>query len=137
MLNFASSGLPPFHPLVIEQGFDPNMVDNALRRDAAEIVEAGYNLRGESRTSGWRNAISADAYLIIVVLAGPEQDVGIYADRLKGRKWQGTGVGYGVRGTRLPDLTIRLEGPYPLEGVHHHLESSAHLSTHRHHPDLS
>lgn len=135
MLNFASRGLPPFHPLVLEQGFDPNMVDNALRRDAAEIVEAGYNLRGESRT--WRNAISADAYLIIVVLAGPEQDVGIYADRLKGRKWQGTGVGYGVRGTRLPDLTIRLEGPYRLKGVHRHLGPSAHFHTHRDNPDLS
>ncbi|KIV91678.1 hypothetical protein PV10_06192 [Exophiala mesophila] len=46
------TGLPPFHPLVIEQGFDPNMVNNALRRDAAEIVEAGYNLRGESRKRG-------------------------------------------------------------------------------------
>ncbi|RVX69770.1 hypothetical protein B0A52_06415 [Exophiala mesophila] len=72
------TGLPPFHPLVIEQGFDPSMVDNALR----------------------------------LVLAGPEQDVGIYADRLRGKKWQGTGVGYGVRGARLPDLTVRLEGPY-------------------------
>lgn len=41
-----SSGLPPYHPLVTEQGFDPAVVNENLRRDAADIVKAGYNLRG-------------------------------------------------------------------------------------------
>lgn len=41
------SGLPPYHPLVIQQGFDPAVVDRALRADAAHILAAGYNLKGE------------------------------------------------------------------------------------------
>lgn len=32
------SGLPPYHPLVSAQGFDPAVVDRALRADAAHIV---------------------------------------------------------------------------------------------------
>jgi len=41
-----SSGLPPYHPLVKEQGHDPAFVDAALREDAANIIKSGYNLRG-------------------------------------------------------------------------------------------
>lgn len=42
------SGLPPYHPLVTAQGFNPAAVDAALRGDAANIVKAGYNVRGMS-----------------------------------------------------------------------------------------
>ncbi len=40
-------GLPPYHPLVTSQGFDPAVVYAGLRADAAQIVASGYNLRGE------------------------------------------------------------------------------------------
>ena len=83
------TGLPPYHPLVTSQGFDPAVVDAALRADAARIVASGYNLR--------------------VVLVGPEQPVSVLEDQMRGVKWDGTGVGYGVRGSRREDLTIRLE----------------------------
>ncbi|KIX09399.1 uncharacterized protein Z518_00478 [Rhinocladiella mackenziei CBS 650.93] len=83
------TGLPPYHPLVIEQGFDPAVVDAALRGDAANILNAGYNLR--------------------VVLMGPEQPVSVLASQVQGIHWDGTGVGYGVRGSRLENLTVRLE----------------------------
>ena len=41
---------------------------------------------------------------------GPEQSISVLANQTKGVKWDGTGVGYGVRGSRREDLTIRLEG---------------------------
>lgn len=109
--NPVSSGLPPFHPLVVEQGFDPNVVNSALRRDAADIRAAGYNLRGSHPYCKLKFTPTLTYVLLnLVVLAGPEKDRAIYAERLRGRRWQGTGVGYGVRGSRLPDLTVRLEG---------------------------
>jgi hypothetical protein len=41
---------------------------------------------------------------------GPEQDISVLENELKSIRWDGTGVGYGVRGSRRQDLTIRLEG---------------------------
>lgn len=41
-----SSGLPPYHPLVISQGYSGDAVNTALRNDAANVMKAGYNLRG-------------------------------------------------------------------------------------------
>ena len=46
-----TSGLPPYHPLVEGQGFDPAAVDAGLREDAANVVKAGYNSRGVSLRS--------------------------------------------------------------------------------------
>ena len=43
-------GLPPYHPLVKAMGFDPAKVDGALRADAANILKAGYNLKGKYNT---------------------------------------------------------------------------------------
>jgi hypothetical protein len=83
------TGLPPSHPLVLAQGFDPALVNQLLRADAAQIAAAGYNVR--------------------VALFGPEQPVSILSDRMKGIKWEGTGVGFGVRGSNRTDLTIHLE----------------------------
>jgi hypothetical protein len=44
---------------------------------------------------------------------GPEQPVSVLEDQLKGINWDGTGVGFGVRGSPLQNLTVRLEGKYP------------------------
>ena len=41
---------------------------------------------------------------------GPEQDISVLANQTNGIRWDGAGIGYGVRGSRREDLTIRLEG---------------------------
>lgn len=41
------SGLPPYHPLVIAQGYDPVGTDKALRADLASSVQGGYNVRSK------------------------------------------------------------------------------------------
>ena len=41
---------------------------------------------------------------------GPEVGMEKLEEQVRGIEWDGTGVGYGVRGSRLQDLTIRLEG---------------------------
>jgi hypothetical protein len=46
----------------------------------------------------------------IVVLMGAEQNTSRLASQLDGVNWNLTGIGYGVRGSRLVDLTVRLEG---------------------------
>ncbi|KAL6248735.1 hypothetical protein RBB50_003797 [Rhinocladiella similis] len=86
-LDIIFTGLPPYHPLVTAQGFDPAVVDAALRGDAANIVKAGYNVR--------------------VVLMGPEQPLSVLSSQMDGIRWDGTGIGYGVRGSRLQNLTLR------------------------------
>jgi len=45
LTDFVFSGLPPLHPL---QVIDPAKVEAALRRDAANVIKAGYNLRSGS-----------------------------------------------------------------------------------------
>jgi hypothetical protein len=46
----------------------------------------------------------------IVVLMGPEESMNVLADQVYGINWDGTGVGYGVRGSHLENLTIRFGG---------------------------
>ncbi len=41
---------------------------------------------------------------------GPEQNMSVLADQMAGINWDGTGVGYGVRGSNLANLTVRLGG---------------------------
>lgn len=45
-----------------------------------------------------------------VVLMGPEKPMSVLEDQLKGINWDATGVGYGVRGSPVQNLTVRLEG---------------------------
>lgn len=40
---------------------------------------------------------------------GPEQPLSVLSDQLKGINWDATGVGYGVRGSSVQNLTVRLE----------------------------
>lgn len=40
-----NSGLPPYHPLVIAQGHDPNGTEIGLRDSAKMAIDAGYNVR--------------------------------------------------------------------------------------------
>lgn len=45
-----------------------------------------------------------------VVLMGPEQPLDVLADQMTGVDWDVIGVGYGVRGSRLENVTIRFAG---------------------------
>jgi hypothetical protein len=46
-----------------------------------------------------------------VVLMGPEQPLSAFDEQVGGgQHWDGVGMGYGVRGSRLENLTIRAEG---------------------------
>ncbi|KAK0723527.1 hypothetical protein B0T26DRAFT_675088 [Lasiosphaeria miniovina] len=88
------TGLPAYHPLVTSQGFDPAVVDAALREDVANIPFLANNPGGN---------------ITAVVLMGPEQNMSVLAEQAQGVSWAGTGVGFGVRGGHTPELTVRLE----------------------------
>ncbi|KAK0751352.1 hypothetical protein B0T18DRAFT_426006 [Schizothecium vesticola] len=96
-INVLFTGLPPYHPLVKAQGADPAQVDAALRADAANIRKQGYNLR--------------------VILLGPEKNITTLTSYLgipetadgTPRPWDGTGVGFGVRGSAMAQLTVWFE----------------------------
>jgi hypothetical protein len=51
-------GLPPYHPLVKQSGFNQTKVNSALRTDAANIIKAGYNLKGECNNPWHVNNLS-------------------------------------------------------------------------------
>ncbi|KAK0721777.1 hypothetical protein B0T26DRAFT_600207, partial [Lasiosphaeria miniovina] len=96
------SGLPAFHPLVRDiPGLDPKVVDAALKAEAAGIRNAGYNLR--------------------VVYMGPEQNSSILANRLADGRWDGVGVGAGIRVTTKPEATVYLEKIFQLFSDRAHL----------------
>lgn len=65
------------------------MVDQNLKADAQAIIAAGYNLK--------------------TVFMGPDQNISVFSKFLDGTQWQGAGVGYGIRGSKVPELTVRLE----------------------------
>ncbi|KEF54634.1 uncharacterized protein A1O9_09076 [Exophiala aquamarina CBS 119918] len=88
-VNVILTGLPPYHPLVIAQGHDPNGTDASLRESAAMAIEAGYNVRFS--------------------FMGPEKPLSLLEDRMEGIDWAGTGVGMGIRGSGIPELVVRLE----------------------------
>ncbi|KAK5058650.1 hypothetical protein LTR84_010914 [Exophiala bonariae] len=46
-VNVLLTGLPPYHPLVIQQGHDPNGTEIGLRESQKMAVDAGYNVRCE------------------------------------------------------------------------------------------
>ena len=47
----------------------------------------------------------------IVLLAGPEYDIDEFASNIdKDIRWDVTGVGYGMRGTKIPEVLTRFEG---------------------------
>lgn len=41
---------------------------------------------------------------------GPEQPISVLANQTNGIHWDGTGIGYGVRGSHLENLTVRFTG---------------------------
>ncbi|KAK3989401.1 hypothetical protein QBC44DRAFT_370142 [Cladorrhinum sp. PSN332] len=87
--SFVLTGIPPRHPLVTKEGFDPDVVDQALRADLDTITQAGYNVR--------------------IVLFGPEEPLSTLAKNMNDLKWDGAGVGYGVRAASDDEMTIRFE----------------------------
>ncbi|KAK4220693.1 hypothetical protein QBC38DRAFT_505523 [Podospora fimiseda] len=88
-INIVFTGIPPRHPLVTKEGFNPDMIDKALRADLDIITKAGYNVR--------------------IVLFGPEEPITTLAENMKDLNWDGAGVGYGVRAANADEMTIRFE----------------------------
>ena len=41
-------GLPGHHPLVTAQGFNGTAVQEGLNKDAADMLAAGYNVKGKN-----------------------------------------------------------------------------------------
>ncbi|KAK4169845.1 hypothetical protein QBC43DRAFT_250609 [Cladorrhinum sp. PSN259] len=88
--TFVFTGLPPNHPLVTKEGFDPAVIDKALHADQDAMTAAGYNVR--------------------IVLFGPEEPVSTLDYHMRDiQNWDGTGVGYGVRVAHDDQMTIRFE----------------------------
>jgi hypothetical protein len=48
----------------------------------------------------------------LVILFGPEEPIESLASHMNGVNWHGTGVGYGLRGAAIPELTVQLEGEF-------------------------
>jgi hypothetical protein len=110
-LNVFLTGLSGYHPLVAAQGFDPAVIDATLRADHQRIIDAGYNCRCKSHIFPWSQVEFSDHKLTAsrtVSLFGPEK-----IDDLKGEisdvRFDGVGVGAGVRASVVPELTIHLE----------------------------
>ncbi|KAK1838813.1 hypothetical protein CCHR01_18562 [Colletotrichum chrysophilum] len=90
-INVFYTGLPPYHPLAIAEGWDPELVDKGVRNDAIELVKAGYN--------------------VYVIGAGPEIPIAVIAEKMreKGVQWHITGIGMGIRASSNPLVIHRLE----------------------------
>jgi hypothetical protein len=41
------SGLPAYHPYVVQQGWDADMVDSSIKNDTKNMIEGGYNVAGK------------------------------------------------------------------------------------------
>jgi hypothetical protein len=87
-----------------------------------------------------RRAERVDEYLcanvgMAVVLMGPEQNMSVLSKQLEGHRWAGAGVGYGVRGARGVDLTLRFKGkPHNTFFLLQSTDTSSNL---RYHPYVS
>ncbi|KAK4662614.1 hypothetical protein QC763_605080 [Podospora pseudopauciseta] len=88
--NLLLVGIPPYHPIVKAGGFDPKMIEAILANDTNLLVNSGYNVR--------------------MVLFGPEQPLSVLEAQFADIDcWDGTGVGFGERGTTDVGLTERFE----------------------------
>jgi hypothetical protein len=65
---------------------------------------------GVSITIFLKDCLFSNLVLNSVVLMGPEQNISVLQGQIDGVEWDTTGIGYGVRGSKRQDLTIRLEG---------------------------
>ncbi|CAH0038751.1 unnamed protein product [Clonostachys solani] len=88
-INVLYTGLPAYHPYVVEQGWDPSMVDASIRSDTQNLINAGYNTR--------------------IVLMGPEEDISQMEARFKDVEFHVTGIGYGMRPSKIPEVITRFE----------------------------
>lgn len=110
-------GLPPYHPLVIDQGWDSAHVDSSLRNETLNMMKAGYNVDGRVNSiPRERKSIYWQSQNVVVVLAGTEVPMNVLEDRIQqfGVKFDLAGIGYGIRGTTIKPLVERLEGRFPI-----------------------
>ncbi|OBS27892.1 hypothetical protein FPOA_01834 [Fusarium poae] len=84
-VNVVYTGLPGRHKYVKEQGADPVLTEKQIEDHMREMREAGYNVRGI-----WR---------------GPEINGSEFAENVQGVDWHAAGVGFGIRGSNISELT--------------------------------
>ena len=110
------TGLPPYHPLVIEQGWDPARVEAGLRKDADSLVKAGYNVHSTYFSHLLRQRLADRCPFLsgIVVWAGPEVCIDTMEKRMAsaGVEYDLVGIGFGIRGTTIEALVERFEGEW-------------------------
>ncbi|KAL4727071.1 hypothetical protein ACLX1H_005971 [Fusarium chlamydosporum] len=84
-VNVIYTGLPGQHKYVKDQGYDPDWTEKQIADHVREMREAGYNVRGV-----WR---------------GPEINGSELAEHVQGVNWHAAGVGFGVRGSNISEIT--------------------------------
>ncbi|KAF4456495.1 hypothetical protein F53441_1399 [Fusarium austroafricanum] len=83
-VNVFYTGLPGRHPYVWAQGYNGALVEEQIFNHTRELREAGYNVRAV-----WR---------------GPEEPATEFIQQMKGVNWHVAGIGFGVRGSQIPDV---------------------------------
>ncbi|UZP44955.1 hypothetical protein NXS19_012767 [Fusarium pseudograminearum] len=83
-VNVFYTGLPGRHQYVTSQGYDAKLVEEQIFNHTRELREAGYNVRAV-----WR---------------GPEMPPNEFVDQMKDVHWHAAGIGFGVRGSQIPDV---------------------------------
>ncbi|KAF5001070.1 hypothetical protein FGRMN_1264 [Fusarium graminum] len=84
-----ASGLPGRHDYVTKQGYDPVLTEQQIFNHTRELREAGYNVRAV-----WR---------------GPEIPGSELSEHMKDVHWHAAGIGFGVRGSNIPDVISLFE----------------------------
>ncbi|KAF2871667.1 hypothetical protein BDV95DRAFT_46313 [Massariosphaeria phaeospora] len=88
-VNVFYTGFPAFHPYVAAQGYNTTEVNTGLRKGAAILVKAGYNVR--------------------ILFQGPDEPASTIGERMKGEHWDVTAQGMGLRGFGNGTATLRFE----------------------------
>ncbi|GKU08334.1 hypothetical protein FLAG1_09301 [Fusarium langsethiae] len=88
-VNVVYTGLPGRHKYVKEQGAHPVLTEKRIADHMREMREAGYNVRGI-----WR---------------GPEINGSEFAEHVTNFEWHAAGVGFGIRGSNISELTRLFE----------------------------
>lgn len=82
-----------------------------LRNGTYELLKAGYNVQGkQSQLQILQQTSYARLTSHIVAFQGPEQPLSNFEERLEGKHWDVTAIGFGIRGYRNDTATRRFEG---------------------------
>ncbi|KAF5579604.1 hypothetical protein FPCIR_11019 [Fusarium pseudocircinatum] len=89
-VNVFYTGLPGRHMYVTQQGYDAALVEAQIFNHTRQLREAGYNVRAV-----WR---------------GPEIPGAEMSRHMDDVHWNVAGIGFGVRGSQIPEVITLFEG---------------------------